>query len=124
VGREGGKGNGYLVNELARAVYLAYFLQQAGYGTEPFELFREAEVRLGRTAWEGKRRGVWHLDKQGAALLERILVVYDSQLTRVGLDVLLQARHRLGMMLSKKAKFLSFAKSVTPAVSTGARMHL
>jgi hypothetical protein len=99
-----GKGNEYLVNELACAVYLVYFLQQAGYGTEPLELFREAEVRLGRTAWEGKRRGVWHLDKQGAALLERILVVYDSQLTRVGLDVLLQARHRLRMMPSKKDK--------------------
>jgi hypothetical protein len=93
---------------LACAVYLVYFLQQSGYGNEPLELFREAEVRLGRTAWQGKRRGLWHLDQQGAALLERVLAVYDSQLTRVALGAVLQARDRLRRALSTKGSIPLF----------------
>jgi hypothetical protein len=103
-----GKGNEHLLNELVCAVYLVYFLQQSGYGNEPLELFREAEVRLGRTAWQGKRRGLWHLDQQGAALLERVLAVYDSQLTRVALGAVLQARDRLRKVLSTKGSIPLF----------------
>jgi hypothetical protein len=111
-----GKGNEHLVKELACAVYLTYFLQQSGYGHEPLQLFREAEVRLGRTAWQGKRRGVWHLDKQGAALLERVLAVYDSQLSRAALGVVLQARHRLRTVLSTKGGVPLFHQVSTHAV--------
>jgi hypothetical protein len=114
-----GKGNEYLLNELICAVYLVYFLQQSGHGSEPLELFRKAEVRLGRTAWQGKRQGVWHLDKQGAALLERVLAVYDSQLTRAALGVVLQARDRLGTVLSTKGGVPLFREISRPRLMPG-----
>jgi hypothetical protein len=44
-----GHGNSHLINELMRTVYLAWYLQRAGYGNRPAEQFKIAEYAVENT---------------------------------------------------------------------------
>jgi hypothetical protein len=54
-----GHGNGHLVNELMRAVYLSWFLRRAGYGTVPVEQFKIAECAVEATLSHAHGCGEW-----------------------------------------------------------------
>ena len=52
-----GHGNGHLVNELMRTVYLSWFLQRAGYGNYPVEQFKIAECAVEATLAHAQETG-------------------------------------------------------------------
>lgn len=78
-----GHGNGRLVNELIRVTYMAWFLQRAGYGEEPLELFkaaeRIAEVTLMKAHESGHEEG-WPLDAEAVSIFTGLLALHDAQL--------------------------------------------
>jgi hypothetical protein len=58
----GGHGNGHLFDELMRTTYVAWFLQQDGYGSEPVGQFKTAEYAVAAAAERGagvKRTGAY-----------------------------------------------------------------
>ncbi|WP_246279326.1 hypothetical protein [Paraburkholderia ultramafica] len=78
-----GHGNGHAINELIRATYMAWFLQRAGYGNEPVELFKTAEYVAEITlahAHESGQDEAWTLDVHALAAFERLLALHDVQL--------------------------------------------
>jgi hypothetical protein len=78
-----GHGNGRIVNELIRATYMAWFLQRAGYGDAPVELFKAAEcvveISLMKAYQSGEQEG-WLLDDDSASTFTALLAVHDAQL--------------------------------------------
>ncbi|WP_321812518.1 MULTISPECIES: hypothetical protein [unclassified Burkholderia] len=51
-----GQGNEYLFNELIRATYIVWFLQQAGYGDEPVERYKAVEHAVAATHMHAESR--------------------------------------------------------------------
>jgi hypothetical protein len=83
-----GHGNGSLVNELIRATYLTWFLQRAGYGNEPLELFKIAEHTVEATlmlAHETGHDDAWSLDDDALPAFQSLLALHDVQLATVPL---------------------------------------
>lgn len=78
-----GHGNGRLVNELIRATYMAWFLQRAGFGDAPVELFKAAEciaeIALLRAHDSGQQED-WSLDEDSVSTFTTLLALHDAQL--------------------------------------------
>src|ERR1700692_2322442 len=55
----GNGGNKHLINELTRAVYLTYFLQQMGFGALPFDAYMKAEAAISTALKNAERDGDW-----------------------------------------------------------------
>jgi len=53
----GNGGNKHLINELIRAVYLAYFLQQMGFGALPLDAYMKAEAAISTALKNAERDG-------------------------------------------------------------------
>jgi hypothetical protein len=87
-----GHGNGHLVNELMRAVYLSWFLQRAGYGTCPAEQFKVAEYAVEATLSHAHERGEWRLPVETIVDFEALLALHDSQLASAPLHEVLARR--------------------------------
>ncbi|CAE6806321.1 MULTISPECIES: hypothetical protein [Paraburkholderia] len=98
-----GHGNGHLINELMRAVYLGWFLQRAGYGTIPVEQFRLVECAVEATLARAHACGEWRLPEEAIAAFEMLLALYDSQLARVPLHEVLAAEQKLRVFLAGNA---------------------
>ncbi|MFL9960103.1 hypothetical protein PQR02_02940 [Paraburkholderia sediminicola] len=96
-----GQGNAHLINELSRVVYLTYYLQEAGFGDAPVDLYRRAEAALEQAAGRSQRDGVGQVNDEVAAMLEEILGIHDQQLTAAA------ARH----VIEANARFSRFIKS-------------
>jgi hypothetical protein len=83
-----GHGNGRVVNELLRVIYIAWFLQRAGYGEEPIEIFKTAEciaeIALIK-AHDSGQCDAWSLDEDLLLSFERILALHDAQMATVPL---------------------------------------
>lgn len=65
-----GHGNNYLFNELMRTVYVAWFLQQAGYGDEPLELYKFAEYSVEAALTLAHESGEWLLADDALPVLK------------------------------------------------------
>ncbi|WP_236674453.1 hypothetical protein [Paraburkholderia hospita] len=76
-----GHGNNYLLNELMRTVYLAWFLQQAGYGDAPVTLYKLAEYAVEAALTLAHESGEWRLADEAIPAFEKLLALHDSQLT-------------------------------------------
>lgn len=95
-----GHGNGYLVNELMRVVYLSWFLQRAGYGACPIEQFRIAEYAVEATLAHAQESGEWQLPAETIVDFEALLALYDAQLARAPLHEVLAAEQKLRAFLA------------------------
>lgn len=96
-----GQGNVHLINELNRVVCLTYYLQEAGFGNVPVDLYRQAEAALDQAAGRAQYDGVCQISTEVASMLEEILAIHDQQLTVAA------ARH----VVEAKARFSRFIKS-------------
>lgn len=94
-----GHGNGHLVNELMRAVYLSWFLQRAGYGACPAEQFKIAEYAVEATLSDAYESGEWRVPADTIADFEALLALHDSQLARAPLHEVLEAERKLRAFL-------------------------
>lgn len=96
-----GQGNAHLLNELIRVVYLTYYLQDAGFGNAPVDLYRRAEAELDQAVDRAQYDGVWQVSAEVASMLEEILAIHDQQLTAAA------TRH----VMEANARFSRFIKS-------------
>lgn len=89
-----GQGNAHLINVLKRAVYLTYYLQDAGFGDAPVDLYRVAEAALSQAARSAQCDGAWRLDVEVASMLETILAIHDQQLMAAAVGHVIAATAR------------------------------
>ncbi|CAE6792900.1 hypothetical protein R70006_04929 [Paraburkholderia domus] len=102
-----GHGNGRLVNELMRVTYIAWFLQQAGYGSEPVELFKLAEYAAEITLAQAHNAGqtdAWTLDEDALPAFKSLLALHDAQLATVPLHRFDDAKRQLMAFLHDSAR--------------------
>ncbi|PQV44147.1 hypothetical protein [Paraburkholderia sp. BL21I4N1] len=66
--------------ELASVMYIAYFLQRAGYGALPLERFHEAEDVMETANRRGAQTDTWLLDDDGYPVFGALLTLHDRQL--------------------------------------------
>lgn len=95
-----GHGNGYLFNELMRAVYVAWFLQQSGYGNEPIEQYKTAEYAVEEALARAHESKEWILTEDAVPAFERLLALHDSQLAVAPLHKVIEAERRLKHFLA------------------------
>ena len=95
-------GNNYLFGRLIEVIYLAYYIQDAGYGTAALELFKEAEAALDRDAKRAMRDGVWMVDAADLQLFEDLLALHDRQLASVPSHVIYAVQARLARFIAGK----------------------
>ena len=91
----GNGGNKHLINELIRAVYLTYFLQQMGFGALPFDAYVKAEAAISTALKNAERDGDWKIASRDASSLEEILALHDEQLANAPLCRVVEADKRL-----------------------------
>ncbi|SKD03847.1 hypothetical protein SAMN05445504_9002 [Burkholderia sp. CF099] len=98
-----GHGNKHLFNELMRTVYLAWFLQQDGYGKEPANSFKTAEYAVEASLELAHISGEWVLAEDTVPVFERLLALHDSQLATAPLHRFIRAEQRLRQFLAGSA---------------------
>jgi hypothetical protein len=98
-----GHGNRHLFNELMRTVYVAWFLQQDGYGKEPVDSFKTAEYAVEAALELAHVSDEWVLAEDTVSVFERLLALYDSQLAIAPLHKVFHAEQRLGRFLAGTA---------------------
>jgi len=76
-----GKGNKYLLCELARASYSSYYMWKKGVGSADLDTFIAAEQILELAAEQAEATGIWLLDANPP--VERLVSLYDEQLGAV-----------------------------------------
>ncbi|WGS54380.1 hypothetical protein LFL96_25540 [Paraburkholderia sp. D15] len=74
-----GNGNGELLVKLVKALYLAWYLQQAGFGTAERELYLDAE-RILDAAARSANQNVWSIAVADCSSIIRILDLHEQQL--------------------------------------------
>jgi hypothetical protein len=94
-----GQGNGHLFNVLMRVIYVAWFLQRAGYGNEPVQHYKLAEVAVEAALGSAHQSGEWHLDESAAPAFEKLLSLHDSQLNVAPLYKVIEAEKQLKRFL-------------------------
>jgi hypothetical protein len=75
-----GKGNGNLLAELVKALYLAWYLQEAGFDAADRELYLEAERILDNAATNASK-DIWFIEPVESDPVTRILDLHDRQLS-------------------------------------------
>ena len=83
-----GNGNGHLLSQLIHALYMAWYLREAGFGTADHPLFRDAAEALERSATRATTTDVWKVSPDDAAVLERLLALHDEQLASTPVGVM------------------------------------
>jgi hypothetical protein len=89
-----GKGNGNLLAELAKALYLAWYLQEAGFDAADRELYLEAEGILDNTA-RNASKGIWCIEPAECGPVTRILDLHERQLSSAPVYAVSEAQARL-----------------------------
>ena len=89
------QGNSYQFNELLRALYITYYLQEMGFGVLAMQVYGNAEFGLNAALTNTKQEQTWFIDAPTASLLEQILALHDQQLRSIALKDLTAATERL-----------------------------
>ena len=89
-----GKGNGDLLAELVKALYLAWYLQEAGFGAADRELYLDAERMLDAAA-RNASKNVWLIEAADCLPITRILDLHEQQLQRAPVSAVGKARQRV-----------------------------
>ncbi|WP_231584969.1 hypothetical protein [Burkholderia sp. 9120] len=89
-----GKGNGDLLAELVKALYLAWYLQQAGFGAANQEMYLEAE-RILDDAARNAGKNIWLIESADCLAITRLLDLHEQQLSNAPVYVIAEARQRV-----------------------------
>jgi hypothetical protein len=89
-----GRGNGNLLTKLVEALYLAWYLQQAGYGAAEHELYLEAE-RILDIAAQYASRDIWRIKPTDCLPIVRMLDLHEQQLLGAPVYAVDEAQARL-----------------------------
>ncbi|MFM0223890.1 hypothetical protein [Paraburkholderia dipogonis] len=76
---QAGKGNGELLAKLAKALYLAWYLQQAGFGALEHDVYLDAE-RILDAAARSASKDIWLIAATDCAPITRLLDLHEQQL--------------------------------------------
>lgn len=98
-----GTGNSHLMNELVRALYLTFYLQDSGYGDAPLDLYKKGEAALEAALSRAQAKRTWDIAPESAEILGEILRLHDAQLNSAPTRLLVDAGARL-------ARFVESAK--------------
>ena len=96
-------GNRYLINELTRLVYMAYFLQRLGFGDLPFECYEHAEAGIGNVLRVAEKSCKWTISTQDAPAVERMLALHDQQLSEALMYRVVEAEKQLRQFIASTA---------------------
>jgi hypothetical protein len=96
-------GSSYLINELARAVYRAYYLQRAGFGRVPLQCYERAEAALENCMAFGSKTGTWDICAEDASTIEQLLGLHDHQLDTAPLHQVVDAERQLRLFVASNA---------------------
>jgi hypothetical protein len=94
-----GRGNGQLLTDLIRVVYVAWFLQSAGFGAAELASYLDAEQALARCGVRGEQEDIWQLGSSDSLALEHVLALHDWQLHHVPVRAMQEAQRRLTRFL-------------------------
>jgi hypothetical protein len=86
-----GKGNGNLLAELVKALYVAWYLQEAGYGALEHALYLEAE-RILDLAARNASKGIWLIEAKDCLPITRLLDLHEQQLLSAPVHAVTEAR--------------------------------
>lgn len=89
-----GKGNGDLLAELVKALYLAWYLQQAGFGAAKRELFLEAE-RILDTAARNVSKDIRVIEAADCQAITAVLDLHEEQLSGAPVYAVAEAQQRV-----------------------------
>lgn len=89
-----GQGNGELLAELVKALYVAWYLQEAGYGGLDHALYLEAERILDLAARNASRH-IWLVEEKDCPPVTRLLDLYKQQLLCAPVHAVNEARARI-----------------------------
>jgi hypothetical protein len=89
-----GKGNNDLLAELVKALYLAWYLQQAGFGAAKRELFLEAE-RILDTAARNVSKDIWVIEAADCQAITAVLDLHEEQLSGAPVYAVTEAQQRV-----------------------------
>jgi hypothetical protein len=95
-----GQGNAHLIKVLRRAVYLTYYLQNAGFGNAPVDLYRCADAALSQAASSAQCDGVWQLSVEVALMLEKVLAIHDQQLMAAAMGRVVEAMTQFSNLIA------------------------
>ncbi|WP_244146832.1 hypothetical protein [Paraburkholderia bryophila] len=90
-----GRGNGQLLTDLIRVVYVTWYLQLAGFRATDLEIYQEAERALARCGARGMEENIWKIDQSDAMAIEHVLALHDWQLEHAPVSAMLDAQKRL-----------------------------
>ncbi|MFM0299280.1 hypothetical protein PQR05_20650 [Paraburkholderia sediminicola] len=90
-----GSGNGQLLTDLIRVIYVTWYLQLAGFGTVDPRHYVAAERALARCGVRGVGDDIWQLDQSVTLAIERILALHDWQLEHAPISAMLEVQRRL-----------------------------
>ena len=96
----GERGNRHQINELVRAVYMAYYLQHMGFGDVPFECYEHAEAVFENALATAERSGKWTIQDPDAPVIERVLALHDQQLSEAPMYRIVEAEKQLRQFLA------------------------
>ncbi|CAB3742776.1 hypothetical protein LMG27174_06909 [Paraburkholderia rhynchosiae] len=86
-----------------RTVYLAWFLQEDGYGNEPVRHFKTAEHAVEAALKLAHSANEWVLAEDAVPVFEGLLALHDAQLAIVPLHKIISAERRLRQFLAGTA---------------------
>lgn len=89
--------------ELASLMYIAWFLQRAGYGHLPLTKFHQAEQYMELANRRGAEDGAWFIDDAGYPFFEHILALHDQQLAIAPAHAIVSAEDELARFISGSA---------------------
>lgn len=98
-----GFGSAEHLAELASVMYIAWFLQHAGYGDLSLAQFRDAEQYMECANQRGAETGTWFLDDEGYPFFERILLLHDRQLADAPAYAIVTAEDQLLRFIASDA---------------------
>ncbi|MBN3761037.1 hypothetical protein [Burkholderia sp. Ac-20365] len=101
-------GNQHLMNELTRALYLAFYLGELGYGHADNEFYRRVEAGLEAAINRGVADGVWQLTAEAAGSMEELLQLHDTQLGSARAGHVMEADKMLRRFLLSQSKASPF----------------
>lgn len=89
-----GKGNGHLLSDLIRVLYLVWYLQQAGFGAAKRERYLEAE-RILDVAAKNADSNTWFIEAVDCVAITGFLDLYERQLSSAPVYVVREAHARV-----------------------------
>jgi hypothetical protein len=88
------KGNGNLLAELVKALYLAWYLQEAGFDATDRELYLQAERILDKAA-RNASKDIWYIESTECDPVTRILDLHERQLSSAPVYAVREAHARV-----------------------------